>query len=381
MGALCGDAERRVRAGGGGKGRLDRGAHADSRLDAPLPWDHIDTGITKKWLKTDLQRALEAATVPDCSHSGMCSKCGVCGDDFGENVVAEPPPIPEFEGHFTPDVRRVLRVRLTMQKAGDMVFVGHLDLLRMLERACRRAALPMSSDESPHNPRVRLSYGPSLPLGATSSCEAVELMLTEELEAEEVRAAMQAQVPEGVTFVAARGIKPYRLNGSLAEGLGTLVRNVTYQLVLEQEEPEGGARVDFASAVAAVNNTETYVVTKTTKRKKKKKQTDLKEGILKLGVLRKVFDSNVAAVAPEAVSRVALRSLEPHSWGVVEVTVANSNDGGHLKPELLVNMLSDLSGASFRLSHVHRYASLFYCQFIRYFTVSSSRAPTFRRLS
>lgn len=43
---------------------------ADPRLDAPLPWDHIDTGISKWWLKTDLQRALEAATVPDCSHSG-----------------------------------------------------------------------------------------------------------------------------------------------------------------------------------------------------------------------------------------------------------------------------------------------------------------------
>jgi len=34
-------------------------------LDAPLPWDHIDTGVDK-WLKADLQLAL-AVTVPDCS--------------------------------------------------------------------------------------------------------------------------------------------------------------------------------------------------------------------------------------------------------------------------------------------------------------------------
>jgi hypothetical protein len=34
--------------GGGGRGRLDRGVLADSRLDAPLPWDHVDTGI-EKW--------------------------------------------------------------------------------------------------------------------------------------------------------------------------------------------------------------------------------------------------------------------------------------------------------------------------------------------
>ena len=69
--------------GGGGKGRVDRGALADERLDAPLPWDHIDTGISKWWLKTDLQKALEGITVPDCSHSGICTECGVCGDEFG----------------------------------------------------------------------------------------------------------------------------------------------------------------------------------------------------------------------------------------------------------------------------------------------------------
>jgi hypothetical protein len=85
-----------VAQGGGGRGRIDRGALADARLDAPLPWDHIDTGIAKWWLKADLQRALEALTVDDCSHN-ECSECGVCGDEFGDNVVVEPPPIPEFE--------------------------------------------------------------------------------------------------------------------------------------------------------------------------------------------------------------------------------------------------------------------------------------------
>jgi radical SAM superfamily enzyme YgiQ (UPF0313 family) len=50
---------------------LERGA-----LEKPLPWDHLDTGIDKKWLIEDLQRALEAGVVPDCSFDG-CSHCGV----------------------------------------------------------------------------------------------------------------------------------------------------------------------------------------------------------------------------------------------------------------------------------------------------------------
>ena len=32
----------------------------------PLPWDHIDTGIEKKWLREDLQRALQAKPIEDC---------------------------------------------------------------------------------------------------------------------------------------------------------------------------------------------------------------------------------------------------------------------------------------------------------------------------
>ena len=36
--------ERFRKQGAGGKGRLDRGEMADTRLDMPLPWDHVDTG-------------------------------------------------------------------------------------------------------------------------------------------------------------------------------------------------------------------------------------------------------------------------------------------------------------------------------------------------
>jgi hypothetical protein len=78
------------------------------------PWDHLDTGIDKQWLKEDLHRALEAATVPDCSFEG-CSHCGICGPDFGHNVVVPPPPIPDFAGHFQPNPERVQRSRLVGQ--------------------------------------------------------------------------------------------------------------------------------------------------------------------------------------------------------------------------------------------------------------------------
>ena len=186
--------------GGGGKGRVDRGALADSRLDAPLPWDHIDTGISRAWLKADLQRALEAATVPDCSHT-VCSECGVCGDDFGHNVVVPPPPLPEqYSGEYRPDTLRAQRLRLRFTKGGDIVCVGHLDTMRMFERAARRAALPISQDESPFHSRPRITAGLALGLGATSDGELIELTLARRVPPAEVLAALSEQMPDGISL-------------------------------------------------------------------------------------------------------------------------------------------------------------------------------------
>jgi radical SAM family uncharacterized protein/radical SAM-linked protein len=145
----------------------------------PLPWDHLDTGIDKQWLKEDFQRALEAATIPDCSFEG-CSHCGVCGLDFGHNVVVPPPPIPDFKGQFQPNLERVQRFRVWFGKQGSLALVSHLDLVRLFDRVVRRAALPLAFTGGFH-PGPRISIANALPLGATSSGEIVDFELTEHL--------------------------------------------------------------------------------------------------------------------------------------------------------------------------------------------------------
>ncbi len=42
----------------------------------PLPWDHIDTGISKDYLIREHQRALKGKITPDC-RSGSCAGCGL----------------------------------------------------------------------------------------------------------------------------------------------------------------------------------------------------------------------------------------------------------------------------------------------------------------
>ena len=44
----------------------------------PLPWSHIDSGLSGAFLVGERRRAYEGVTTPDCSVVG-CTGCGVCG--------------------------------------------------------------------------------------------------------------------------------------------------------------------------------------------------------------------------------------------------------------------------------------------------------------
>lgn len=165
-------------------------------LDKPLPWEHIDTGIEKKWLKEDLQRALEAATVPDCSFDG-CSHCGVCGTDFGHNIVIEAPPIPEFAGTFIPNTTKAQRLRIRFGKLGNMALVSHLDLMRLFDRAMRQAKLPIAFTGGFH-PSPRISLANALPLGTTSSGEILDLELTKVVGIEDFQKQLAQVLPNDI---------------------------------------------------------------------------------------------------------------------------------------------------------------------------------------
>ena len=46
--------------------------------DEVLPWDHLSTGVSKRYLALEAQRAYDATTTDDCSF-GPCTGCDACG--------------------------------------------------------------------------------------------------------------------------------------------------------------------------------------------------------------------------------------------------------------------------------------------------------------
>jgi len=51
-------------------------AQRERPLDEPLPWAHIDVGVTTSFLKREYQRALEGSETPDCRRKA-CNACGL----------------------------------------------------------------------------------------------------------------------------------------------------------------------------------------------------------------------------------------------------------------------------------------------------------------
>ena len=66
-------------------------------------------------------------------------------------------------------------------KIEEMGLISHLDLVRLFDRAIRRAALPISFTGGYH-PGPKIAIANALSLGITSNGEIVDFELTEDIE-------------------------------------------------------------------------------------------------------------------------------------------------------------------------------------------------------
>ncbi|MEO1208116.1 MAG: TIGR03960 family B12-binding radical SAM protein [Cyanobacteria bacterium J06638_20] len=307
------------------------------RYDAPLPWDHIDTGIAKSWLKDDLLRALEAATVPDCAFDG-CSHCGVCGTDFGHNIVIPPPEIPAFAGQFVPNTDRVQRLRLWFGKLGEMRFIGHLDLMRLLDRAVRRASLPVSFSGGYHpGPRIMPAF--ALSLGVTSSGEIADFDLTEEMEPAQFLEKLAAQLPVEMPLYRVEAIAPNSLPA--AREVERAEYHITLQTALNPMAEPMDPVLPWQQWIDEILQSDEILLEQTSKSGK----TYHINGRDRLQQLKRVTELPVD-----------LAFMQTHADHAIHLRYVGTcrNDGTLLRPEHVAQMVGQVSGQPIQLLHIHR---------------------------
>ena len=94
-------------------------------------------------------------------------------------------------------VARRWAIRLSVE--GDARFLSHHDVLRAIERAAVRAALPLAYSQG-FNPRPVMSLVPPRPVGMVSLDDLLVLTVTESIDAHTLCTAINAAAPEGLRF-------------------------------------------------------------------------------------------------------------------------------------------------------------------------------------
>ncbi|HOB29489.1 MAG: TIGR03936 family radical SAM-associated protein [Dethiobacteria bacterium] len=94
------------------------------------------------------------------------------------------------------------RIRFRYACGKELRYLSHLDLLRLFQRAMRRARLPLAYTLG-FNPRPKLSLAAPLPVGVTASKEYGEIFLVEPVSPASFRQRLGEQLPKGLTLTGA----------------------------------------------------------------------------------------------------------------------------------------------------------------------------------
>jgi len=200
----------------------------ERELAATLPWDFIDAGVRKGFLKAEWRRARRETETEDCKW-GHCYRCGIPGDGEDTMLAATTLPVlgealPEADKpkaaayRLRPEPRTppaaaekpqppvYRRYRFVFTKTGDCRWLSHRQLMDALERMTRAAGLPVRYTEG-FNPHVRLSMGPALPVGYEGRAENFDVDCTAPLRQQHLDRA-NAVLPAGIEILDARPLLP-----------------------------------------------------------------------------------------------------------------------------------------------------------------------------
>jgi radical SAM family uncharacterized protein/radical SAM-linked protein len=232
-------------------------------LDEILPWDLIDCGVSREFLLRERRKALEGQVTPDCRE--RCLECGVCDhgsvspvlfDSWEPPITAEETPVP---------AKSIVRYRLVLTKTGPVRYLSHLELIRLIIRALKRARIPLVYSSGYH-PMPKISFATALPVGTESLHETLDMQVYDSESPSVVEERLASQLPAGIRVLSIKqlprdwksprpveSIYEISLNGLRAEK-GDLTKFLQSQFCLMTKKGKKGERsIDVRSLVKSMD--------------------------------------------------------------------------------------------------------------------------------
>jgi radical SAM family uncharacterized protein/radical SAM-linked protein len=179
-------------------------------IDSELPWDLIDIGITKRFLKSEYEKSTEGETTPDCRE--LCSGCGLECNSKNQN-----------SGHRSPDFRFFIqsagsttlkpsktatsfKMRVKFSKGGILRYLSHREVMTAIIRAIHRADVPLVYSKGFH-PHPRISFGPPLPVGVEGISEYFDIELPVLINPYRLLSKINSSLPDGLRLLSVAHLK------------------------------------------------------------------------------------------------------------------------------------------------------------------------------
>lgn len=205
-------------------------------LDEILPWDHLDSGVSRQYLLAERQKAFAGEFTPDC-RSG-CTLCGVC--DFKTvrmNLADKTEELTAVQPRHEAATEDFDRIRVRYSKTGRMIFLSHLELITLFTRAIKRAGVPVKFSQGFH-PHPKFSFATALSVGVESAAEYLDIEIDADFGAERLMAALNNVLPQGIAIMAAQSIP------AKSPSLSAITERVRYRVTLPEVEADLAQRVE-----------------------------------------------------------------------------------------------------------------------------------------
>lgn len=219
-------------------------------------------------------------------------------------------------------------LRCKYLRGKEVKFISHLDLMRAVERAVRRAGIPVDFSEG-FNPRPKIVFALPLPVGVTSSGEYADFTFSEKISVDKFIQSINSELPEGIKIISAEELQA---KGSIMAD----VRQAEYELIAEYEGT-------FEHAKALMED----ILAKRELIADKK----LENGIKKLDIRPMIKDMQLRRIEEDV--------LKPNDKGnntMLLIISARVSAGSreNLRPDLLAAVIEGSSGDTVRVLEIHR---------------------------
>ncbi len=182
---------------------IDKESQRSYSLEENLPWDIIDTGLDKEWLKEQYNNALNAQNITPCEFN--CVNCGVCKNLKTHKIIDKPFVFEKKEENIPHEERPSYKYRLTITKENELRYISHLDWQNTIIKTLYRSGLDLCFSQG-YNPTPKISLGIALPIFVEGLNELIDIEIYNDLSEDELKNILNNVLTKNMKVISAKRI-------------------------------------------------------------------------------------------------------------------------------------------------------------------------------